>query len=72
MAFVERFTCDSCGATKGPENHWFLIRLTDSLQIMVWSVLGAKKHVSLCGEACVIKWVSQHLTQLNPLVRSIE
>jgi hypothetical protein len=65
MARVEKVTCDVCGVLKQETNHWFILNGVDYSGIIIdnCSALGnysdQASFIDLCGEACVIKKVSE-------------
>lgn len=64
MARTEQVTCDVCGAQKQQTNHWFEMRETDYaflIRNVKHKPYGGSTGVvyDLCGEACVIKKVSE-------------
>ena len=68
---IETVKCDGCGAVKGENNHWWKIAINneyhyhyDALGIYHADDLkGAAPYLDMCGEACVIKKVSEFLGQ---------
>ena len=70
MARKEQVTCDVCGAQKQETNHWFTLRTTefgDGTKGI--SILGGSypddegTDIDLCGEACVLKKVSELISK---------
>jgi hypothetical protein len=73
MAYKEVFTCDMCGTSKGKNNHWFLGRIPikntnscNNIYVKPFDEDTAKLDTvaTLCGEACVHRFISQHLAEL--------
>lgn len=69
MAQTSNYTCDVCGVTRGPENHW-LISTSNEFGITVYpwaSMLALTDHAAidpkdikhLCGQGCASKLLSQ-------------
>jgi hypothetical protein len=59
----EIFTCDVCGAEKKEANHWWMAQIS-SRQFLLWPWdTGARDKgiLHLCGEACVLKRLSEFL-----------
>jgi hypothetical protein len=65
----EQVVCDVCGAQKQETNHWFVMRLTGSSEAsFILSLHNADCNwdhtpVDLCGEACVLKKVSELISK---------
>jgi hypothetical protein len=74
MARKEQVTCDVCGAQKQETNHWFVV-LTHSNRTdfivdsdydpysAYWQYDTDYKVTDLCGEACVLKKVSELISK---------
>lgn len=63
---VKSVQCDGCGAMKGHTNRWWKMRCGERLYLfpadqMTDTERHADEHIDLCGEACVIKKVSEYL-----------
>jgi hypothetical protein len=62
MSYQQIFTCDVCGAVRGPENHWWLARVVCAvIYFQTWNQRDAEnaKATHLCGETCA----ATHLTR---------
>jgi hypothetical protein len=62
MSYQQTFTCDVCGAVRGPSNHWLLSHMKEGgIFFAEWdmeeAIFGARTH--LCGETCA----ATHLTR---------
>jgi len=67
MAYQPKFTCDECGAERGPSNHWFIAtRWIRSLEIVPWEteIAIGEQCRHLCGQGCVMKFVNRWLPLL--------
>lgn len=78
---IETVKCDVCGAVKGETNHWFKMRRIkyENINNLSCVLLSSAQNSSsplasgatvrdvldLCGEACVIKKVSESLKELQ-------
>ncbi len=65
MTKFQSYKCNECPAIKDEGNHWFLIFIVSGV-IQVhrrWNEEAAKGDgaIHLCGDACVIKFVSRSL-----------
>ena len=77
MARKEQVTCDVCGAQKQDSNHWFiLLRYKGDDTSLIIDVEGERAVyfndptrygfeflLDLCGEACVLKKVSELISK---------
>ena len=77
MARKEQVTCDVCGAQKQETNHWFTLVIAEQFQVKGvillpaddagwWDDIGnneSRVSVDLCGEACVLKKVSELISK---------
>ena len=62
----EMFTCDVCQKVRGEANHWFLARISAKWSLIVspWAepLMREEGAMHLCGEACVLRRVSEFLS----------
>jgi len=64
--------CDVCGKQKQETNNWLMIStVSNAIVIRPISPAEVREDIHLhwtclCGEACVIKFVSQNLAALHP------
>lgn len=66
MAQREQITCDVCGVQKQASNHWFMISVGDNDILVVAHATYRDKYaepIDLCGEACVLKKVSELISK---------
>ena len=70
MAFDIKITCDVCGTMKKDTNHWFvLVQNKTSVTVFtsapdgVSSPIPRIKGTDCCGEACVLKKVSELISK---------
>lgn len=64
MAIEIVYTCDVCGKTKGPANHWWRVDFNGikSLGIHPFSSTSERpEDQHLCGEGCVLKRVTEYM-----------
>lgn len=71
MGITKKITCDNCGAEKLQSNHWFMaltLYNTKSITIDHFDLKLAEEHSFdiLCGEACVLQYVSKNLPRIVP------
>lgn len=62
MARTEQVTCDVCGTHKQQTNHWFVASTYRGglfIQVSGGDMMSLENTIDLCGEACVIKKVSE-------------
>jgi hypothetical protein len=61
MARKEQVVCDVCGKLKQETNHWFLLALSFNIQIAKadGQIDREGDLFDLCGEACVLRKVSE-------------
>lgn len=69
MSVNVQFICDECGAIRKPSNHWFLGRISDNSTLSIMLFDEKKASLSgnscLCGASCIIKYTSEHLSELK-------
>lgn len=72
MAKVDSWTCDTCHTQKQAANRWWLVttNVTDAslnqrpttVTIGEWDAVCANNvDAHLCGESCVVQWLSKHV-----------
>ena len=67
MARKEQVVCDVCGKLKAETNHWFVVSLSGNrLSIMGRDDAFENRAIyDCCGEACVLRKVSELLIQCH-------
>jgi len=69
MATVKTVTCDQCGRTKGPSNHWIRTTQFHNGMVAFWPsdspVLTYDDWImrDLCGMDCLVKWLTATLAE---------
>ena len=66
MSRAVQITCDQCGKQKQETNHWFMAapyRGGIFVQHSGGDMLSLEPIYDLCGEACVLKKVSEVITK---------
>lgn len=61
MAEKKTYTCDVCGAERHEANHWFGIGQAGDILHISPFITGRSACWHVCGEACVMKKVSEFL-----------
>lgn len=63
MSRAVQITCDVCSKQKQFTNHWFTLSQFPGRLEIIWGGLGIESTgevvIDLCGEACVLKKVSE-------------
>lgn len=62
MSYRERYTCNICGAERGPTNHWFEVYTDTDMDVgtlVVRQFIGLHGSEHICSSACLGKRVHQ-------------